>query len=80
MRSIRRWNVLPLGALLGTIGYALLIGGDACGRSSSVEWKLPKLQRRVRLPSPAPYEKQRGLVLVVFHIVTVGDGSRTREG
>ena len=25
-----------------------------CGRSSSVEWKLPKLQRRVRFPSPAP--------------------------
>ncbi len=24
-----------------------------CGRSSSVEWKLPKLQRRVRFPSPA---------------------------
>ena len=26
-----------------------------CGRSSSVEWKLPKLQRRVRFPSPAPF-------------------------
>ena len=26
----------------------------ACGCSSSVEWKLPKLQRRVRFPSPAP--------------------------
>lgn len=26
----------------------------SCGRSSSVEWKLPKLQRRVRFPSPAP--------------------------
>ena len=25
-----------------------------CGRSSSVEWKLPKLQRRGRFPSPAP--------------------------
>ena len=25
----------------------------SCGRSSSVEWKLPKLQRRVRFPSPA---------------------------
>ena len=31
-----------------------------CGRSSSVEWKLPKLQRRVRLPSPAPFERHSG--------------------
>ena len=31
-----------------------------CGRSSSVEWKLPKLQRRVRLPSPAPLRHRFG--------------------
>ena len=30
-----------------------------CGRSSSVEWKLPKLQRRVRFPSPAPFPPGR---------------------
>ena len=30
-----------------------------CGRSSSVEWKLPKLQRRVRFPSPAPLPPSR---------------------
>lgn len=27
----------------------------SCGRSSSVECELPKLERRVRFPSPAPY-------------------------
>ena len=41
-----------------------------CGRSSSVEWKLPKLQRRVRFPSPAPTPPGRapgGFVLATSH-------------
>ena len=47
-----------------------------CGRSSSVEWKLPKLQRRVRFPSPAPIGRSSGyqesgwaffLLSLVFH-------------
>ena len=40
-----------------------------CGRSSSVEWKLPKLQRRVRFPSPAPSPPGRapgGLLCLVI--------------
>ena len=41
-----------------------------CGRSSSVEWKLPKLQRRVRFPSPAPAPPGRapgGFVMATSH-------------
>lgn len=41
-----------------------------CGRSSSVEWKLPKLQRRVRFPSPAPPPPGRapsGFVMPTSH-------------
>ena len=41
-----------------------------CGRSSSVEWKLPKLQRRVRFPSPAlapPGHAPGGFVMPTSH-------------
>ena len=32
----------------------LVASNRTCGHSSSVEWKLPKLQRRVRFPLSAP--------------------------
>ena len=40
-----------------------------CGINSSVEWQLPKLHRRVRLPYPAPIKDgyfDRVTVLIVF--------------
>ena len=56
--------------------------GAPRGRSSSVERKLPKLQRRVRLPSPAQKDNPGaclGVVLLCCDYVATC-GSRTREG
>ena len=36
----------------------LVASNRTCGHSSSVEWKLPKLQRRVRFPLSAPLGKR----------------------
>ena len=48
-----------------------------CGRSSSVEWKLPKLQRRVRFPSPAPSPPGRapgGFVMPGYRVIPSAAG------
>ena len=53
-----------------------------CGRSSSVEWKLPKLQRRVRFPSPAPPPPGRapgGFVMPVRGGIALHEGPTLRR-
>ena len=53
-----------------------------CGRSSSVEWKLPKLQRRVRFPSPAPPPPGRapgGFVMPVRGGIALHEGPTRRR-
>lgn len=48
--------------MLNEVAYwgIITMSHDNCGCSSSVEWQLPKLQRRVRFPSPAPKGRRSG--------------------
>ena len=41
----------------------------SCGRSSSVECELPKLERRVRFPSPAPCIKNHDVIYIMAFFI-----------
>ena len=55
--ELRRFYILPFGEKMGVefLGRVWYNGfGNRCRISSLVEWSLPKPQRRVRFPYPAP--------------------------
>ena len=51
----------------------LVASNRTCGHSSSVEWKLPKLQRRVRFPLSAPIKNVGiSIFLACFYGLKIG--------